>query len=168
MVLLDEIHQLLHTRHVIFEVVSKTFIQNSLEVSFSMYALFVRQNIVTILSSCRKSHVCNININCHETHYLRDGLSCGSVWYCDCMHHSNILEWMQFVDIIVYIGVAIITIVIIVSATKILAFRYKRQLETLWGVFWINIWTKDFLVETVCLLVTLRKMYQRILLISCG
>ena len=62
------------------------------------------------------------------------------------MHHSNILEWMQFVDIIVYIGVAIITIVIIVSATKIIAFRYKRQLETLWGVFWINIWTKDFLV----------------------
>ena len=40
---------------------------------------------------------------------------------------------MQFLDIIVYIGVAIITIVIIMSATNILSFRYKRQLETLWG-----------------------------------
>ena len=41
---------------------------------------------------------------------------------------------MRFLDIIVYIGVAIITIVIIMSATKILSARYKRQLETLWGI----------------------------------
>ena len=77
------------------------------------------------------------------------------------MHHSNILEWMQFFDIIVYIGVAIITIVIIVSVTKILAFRVMR-------VFWINIWTHDCLVETVCLLVTIQKKYKRFLLKSYG